>query len=111
MTRQRVWDGSLAEEEKQCWCASWRPQVDVLGYYAALGLDGRRARQVSADDIKSAFRRAAQTMHPDKFSMAEEEERVEAEEAFRKVRRRGGREGSRSSGRGGGASERRPSAI
>jgi hypothetical protein len=32
------------------------PQVDALGYYAALGLDGKRSRNVSAEDIKSAFR-------------------------------------------------------
>jgi hypothetical protein len=35
------------------------PQVDALGYYAALGLDGKRHRTVKAQDVKSAFRNAA----------------------------------------------------
>lgn len=62
-------------------------QVDMFGYYAALGLDASRRRAVSADDIKSAFRKAAQTMHPDKFSLADEEDRLAAEENFKKVQK------------------------
>ncbi len=58
----------------------------MLGYYAALGLDGRRARYVSNEEIKIAFRRLAQTMHPDKFSTADDDDREQAQQAFLKVR-------------------------
>ena len=33
--------------------------MDALGYYAVLGLDGRRPRTVRQEDIKTAFRSAA----------------------------------------------------
>eukprot|EP00197_Chlamydomonas_leiostraca_P014692 CAMPEP_0202867794 /NCGR_PEP_ID=MMETSP1391-20130828/9626_1 /ASSEMBLY_ACC=CAM_ASM_000867 /TAXON_ID=1034604 /ORGANISM="Chlamydomonas leiostraca, Strain SAG 11-49" /LENGTH=291 /DNA_ID=CAMNT_0049547863 /DNA_START=188 /DNA_END=1063 /DNA_ORIENTATION=- len=62
-------------------------EVDALGYYAALGLDGSKPRAVTAEAIKSAFRKAAQSLHPDKFSLADDEDRAEAEESFRKVQR------------------------
>ncbi|KAL6753486.1 hypothetical protein V8C86DRAFT_2725943 [Haematococcus lacustris] len=62
-------------------------QSDAHGYYALLGLDGRRTQFVGTDDIKTAFRKAAQNLHPDKYSLSDDEERMEAEEAFKKVQR------------------------
>ncbi|GFH33101.1 J domain-containing protein [Haematococcus lacustris] len=62
-------------------------QSDAHGYYALLGLDGRRTQSVGTDDIKTAFRKAAQNLHPDKYSLSDDEERMEAEEAFKKVQR------------------------
>lgn len=42
-------------------------QVDILGYYELLGLESRAGgKGVGTDDIKAAFRKAAQSMHPDK---------------------------------------------
>lgn len=61
------------------------PEVDAFGYYEALGLDPRRRSTVSAEDVKAAFRKAARSMHPDKFSNSDEEDRLMAEENFKKV--------------------------
>jgi len=72
--------------------ATKKVEIDSLGYYAALGLDGRRHRSVRAEDVKSAFRRSALVMHPDKFSMdeelmADEERRTMMEENYKKITR------------------------
>ncbi|GAX76855.1 hypothetical protein CEUSTIGMA_g4301.t1 [Chlamydomonas eustigma] len=55
---------------------------DPLGYYKTLGLNPESASQ---EEIKSAFRRLAQTMHPDKVSIVKEEDRVAALSAFQAV--------------------------
>lgn len=39
---------------------------DYLGYYHALGIDPKAARHATHEDIKRAFRVAAQRWHPDK---------------------------------------------
>lgn len=46
---------------------------DYLGYYNALGIDPKVAWQATQQDIKSAFRVAAQRWHPDKHGQAAKE--------------------------------------
>ncbi|MES1919618.1 hypothetical protein MHBO_001416 [Bonamia ostreae] len=64
--------------------AKIRMALDKKGYYALLGLDPS-TRKITQEEVHSAFKKKARTLHPDRFTKLTEKEIVVRNEVFKEI--------------------------